>query len=243
MCSHGYYHDVGGGDLLSPSCASLLHSLKVASANFLYVARHYCRPTNLHSRDMNTASHCKSTLGDQIYPRILWVNLIANAGQTHSLASCIIIYLYPTDYSCFQNHAFSDRKAIYFMHTSKLGSWQKLVPIACWLSNPVTMAATVKRLQKKKEWHCQLKSSRCSFYKFPCVHAKFLISLTAPVTFFNLVSERLHLASECSSQRVAVRGCFGRKDFLLFLSGTVWYAALLFCDNAGLVADMKAGFV
>lgn len=39
------------------------------------------------------------------------------------------------------------------------------------------------------------------------------------------------------------RGCFGREHFPLFLSGAVWYAALLFCDNAGLVADMKAGFV
>lgn len=28
VCSHGYYHDVGGAGLLSPSCASLLHSLK-----------------------------------------------------------------------------------------------------------------------------------------------------------------------------------------------------------------------
>lgn len=46
------------------------------------------------------------------------------------------------------------------------------------------MAAAVKRLQKKKkEWHCQLKSSRCSFYKFARVHAKFLMSPTAPVTF------------------------------------------------------------
>lgn len=33
VCSHGYYHDVGGVGLLSPSCASLLHSLKVALAN------------------------------------------------------------------------------------------------------------------------------------------------------------------------------------------------------------------
>lgn len=33
VCSHGYYHDVGGAGLLSPSCASLLHSLKVALAN------------------------------------------------------------------------------------------------------------------------------------------------------------------------------------------------------------------
>lgn len=30
VCSHGYYHDVGGAALLSPSSASLLHSLKVA---------------------------------------------------------------------------------------------------------------------------------------------------------------------------------------------------------------------
>lgn len=156
------------------------------------------------------------------------------------------MYLYPAYYSCFQNHPFSDRKAICFMHTTKLGSWQKLILVACWLSNPVTMAATVKGLQKKIEWHCQLKSSRCSFYKSPCVHNKFLISLTDSLCqwrFFNLVSERLHLASECSSQRVAVGGCFGHKHFPLFLSGTVWYAALLFCDNAGLVADMKAGFV
>ena len=33
VCSHGYYHDVGGAGLLSPSFASLLHSLKVALAN------------------------------------------------------------------------------------------------------------------------------------------------------------------------------------------------------------------
>lgn len=66
-----------------------------------------------------------------------------------------------------------------------------------------------KGFRRKKEWHCQLKSSRCSFYKFPCVHAKFLISLTVwQWRFFNLVSERLHLASECSSQRVAVGRVF-----------------------------------
>lgn len=33
VCSHGYYHDVGGAGLLSPSCASLSHSLKVALAD------------------------------------------------------------------------------------------------------------------------------------------------------------------------------------------------------------------
>lgn len=68
MCSHGYYHDVGGGDLLSPSCASLLHSLKVASVNILYVASHYRRPTNLHNYTAMVQSHFKSTLGDQAYP-------------------------------------------------------------------------------------------------------------------------------------------------------------------------------
>lgn len=78
-----------------------------------------------------------------------------------------------------------------------------------------------------------------------CIISSWSAWLTAFASdvFFNLVSERLHLASECSSQRVAVGGCFGHKHFPLFLSGTVWYAALLFCDNAGLVADMKAGFV
>lgn len=43
--------------------------------------------------------------------------------------------------------------------------------------------------------------------------------------------------------KVWVGGCFGREHFPLFLSGTVWYAALLHCDNARLVAELKAGFV
>lgn len=59
---------------------------------------------------------------------------------------------------------------------------------------------------------------------------------------FNLLCGPLRL--ECSSRRRGGGGvCFGREHFLLFLSGTVWYAALLYCDNTRLVVELKAGFV
>lgn len=95
---------------------------------------------------------------------------------------------------------------------------------------------------EQKEWHCQLKWTR------------FLNLQISPHTVWIH-----HQPSDCDCEPplwatalglwvflLGVRGggvCFGREHFLLFLSGTVWYAALLHCDNARLVAELKAGFV
>lgn len=72
VCSHGYYHDVGGAGLLSPSCASLSHSLKVAladeSLHSMLLAR-TPQPTHPASQSVSQSdrdrdvSHCISTLG------------------------------------------------------------------------------------------------------------------------------------------------------------------------------------
>lgn len=131
------------------------------------------------------------------------------------------------------------------MPTSKSGPWQKLVPIACRLSDHVAMAATMKSLQNKKEWHCQLKSTRLSVYKFPCAQSESTISpLTVLVMFLTLSLSRCTWPlSVPLSGWLLQRGAFDCEHFLLFLSGTVWYAALFFCNNARLVAELKAGFV
>lgn len=159
-------------------------------------------------------------------------------------ASLCTVFIPYTYYSCIQNHAFSDRKVIYFMHTSKLGSRQKLVPIACWLSNPVTMAATVKRLQKKNNDIVSWNHLGAHFTNFPaCMLNSWSAWLCDSEVFLTLSPSGCTWPLSVPLSGWLSGGCFGRKHFPLFLSGPIWYAALLFCDNAGLVADMKAGFV
>lgn len=72
VCSHGYYHDVGGAGLLSQSCASLSHSLKVALADeslhsMLLAQTH--QPTHPASQSARQGRRCvplyKHVRGDQ----------------------------------------------------------------------------------------------------------------------------------------------------------------------------------
>lgn len=96
---------------------------------------------------------------------------------------------------------------------------------------------------EQKEWHRQLKSTRYSIYELPCtvwIHGQ---PSDCAHDVFSVLCGPPHLAPECSSRGGQEGSCFGREHFLLFLSGTVWYAALLCSDNARLVAQMKARFV
>lgn len=143
----------------------------------------------------------------------------------------------------FHNPTFSVGNAAYRMPTSKSGPWQKLVPIACRLSDHVTMAATMKGAQfgAKKNDIVSWNRPGSHFYRFCCTQPESMISPPTVCVMF-LTSSGSHHTWPLT---VRLRGgvCFGREHFLLFLSGTVWYAALLYCDNARLVAELKAGFV
>lgn len=134
------------------------------------------------------------------------------------------------------------------MPTSKSGPWQKLVPIARWLSDHVTMAATMKSVQNKKNDIVSWNRPGSQFTNFTAHSLNPWSALWLCLMF--LTSSVGHCTWPLSVPLGGWMwwwwwwgGCFGREHFLLFLSGTVWYAALLHCDNARLVAGLKAGFV
>lgn len=78
----------------------------------------------------------------------------------------------------FHNPTFSVGNAAYRMPTSKSGPWQKLVPIACRLSDHVTMAATMKGAQfgAKKNDIVSWNRPGSHFYRFCCTQPESMIS-------------------------------------------------------------------
>lgn len=102
----------------------------------------------------------------------------------------------------FHNPTLSVGNAAYLMPTSKSGSWQKLVPIACRLSDHVTMAATMKGAQFRAKRMTlsaeieQVLNLQISLHPV-CIHDQ---HSDCVCDVFNLLCGPLHLASECSSQ-------------------------------------------